>query len=97
MNRISSKNNKNDKELIAGKRIRLINTSDSYTTLKPGDTGMIICVAVLPKSIGGGKRQIWVKWDKDDSASLKHKLHHHTINHQLPLIEDIDEFEIIQG
>lgn len=54
---------------LEGKRIKLISTSDPYTSLKPGDMGTVVDVlrVDLPQS---PFTQIWVKWDNGSNLAL---------------------------
>ena len=59
---------------LQGKRIRLIHTNNSYTELKPGDTGTIeYCFENLDVHC------IAVKWDSGSSLSLIEKVDQYKI------------------
>ena len=64
---------------LIGKRIKLVSTSDPYTSLKPGDLGKVLDVQKvdLPSK---SFTQIWVKWDNGS---------------RLALIDGEDSYEII--
>ena len=52
-----------------GKRIKLINTNDPYTSLKPGDLGTVVDISRVdlpPKPF----TQIWVEWDNGSNLAL---------------------------
>jgi len=53
----------------AGDRIRLIETRDIFTKLKPGDIGTVKDVIYLPESIDG-QMQLWVKCDSGSNLAL---------------------------
>lgn len=54
---------------LIGKRIRLTYTSDQYTSLKPGDEGLVVDVDTVnlpPRPFS----QVWVKWDNGSNLAL---------------------------
>lgn len=62
-----------------GRKVRLINTNDRFTRLKPFDQGVITDITTLPANMGGN-RQFWIKWSNGS---------------RLALIENYDSFEIL--
>jgi len=52
-------------ETYAGRRVRLLYTSEKDTTLKPGDEGTYLFTTVNP-----GLVEHSIKWDKSDSLVL---------------------------
>lgn len=66
-----------------GDRIELIETSDPYTDLEPGEEGTVDDIRRLPEEATKPRmpvRQIWVNWDSGS---------------QLALIEGVDEYEVL--
>ncbi len=54
---------------MIGKRIKLVRTSDPYTSLKPGDLGTVVDILKVnlpPKPF----TQVFVKWDSGSSLAL---------------------------
>jgi hypothetical protein len=49
-------------ENLVGRRVELISTSDSYTSLKPGDQGVIFFVDALGT--------LHIKWDNGSNLGL---------------------------
>ena len=64
----------------AGDRVKLIETRDIFTRLKPGDMGTVKDVTHLPDSIGGQKT-VWISWDSGSN---------------LALIDGIDQWEAVE-
>lgn len=66
-------------------RIKLVNTTDQYTSLSPGDTGTVTGVDTIPASVTESnlpERQVQVDWDDGSSLSL---------------IESQDSYEVIES
>lgn len=54
---------------LIGKRIKLISTSDPYTSLKPGDMGTVVDVQRVdlpPRPF----IQVWVRWNNGSRLAL---------------------------
>lgn len=68
-----------------GDRIELVNTSDEYTNLEPGDRGTVTNIDTLDPEITGKGRsyqQVWIDWDSGS---------------KLALIKGEDEFKVIDN
>jgi len=62
MNNLKNFDSYSDNEFKTGDRIELVNTTDSYTNLKPGDRGVVRGVDDLGN--------ILIQWDNGSSLSM---------------------------